>query len=134
MVRHTFLILEYLTSQAQQYIDAVRSDAYDTTQLSPEENRRIDQLITAVSGMVITRQSVGEESPLIGQTLIEVNLRAKMGASVIALVCDQQVIPSPALHWQFVSGDLVWLIGNAQEVPNAARYINSPLNDALPRT
>lgn len=126
VVRHTLLALEYPMGQVQQYIDAVRRDAYDTTQMSPEESRMLDQLVAAVREMTITWQPVEDASPLVGRSLVEANLRAETGASVIALVRNQQVITTPAAHMQFASGDLVGLIGNTQQVAAAARYINPP--------
>jgi len=130
VVRHTLLALEYPMGQVQQYIDAVRSDAYDTTRLSPEESRMLDQLVAAVRGMAISWQSVGEDSPLVGKTLVEANLRAETGASMIALVRNQQVITTPAAHVKFVPGDLIGLIGNAQQIAAAAQYI-TPTPDSM---
>ncbi|MBX3015189.1 MAG: cation:proton antiporter [Caldilineaceae bacterium] len=127
VVRHTLLALEYPMGQVQQYIDAVRDDAYDTSQMTPAESKMLDQLVAAVRGMSITWQSVEEHSPLAGRTLVQANLRAETGASVIAIVRNQQVITTPAANMKFIPGDLVGLIGNTQQVEAAARYINPPL-------
>lgn len=124
IVRHTLLALAYPVLQVQQYIDAVRNDAYDTTRLTPEEDKMLNQLVAAVRDMSITWQPVGNQSPLIGQTLIEANLRAQTGASIIALVRDHAVIANPEPHLKFAPLDLVGLIGNSQQVAAAAAHIN----------
>lgn len=124
IVRHTLLALAYPILQVQQYIDAVRNDAYDTTHLSPEENQMLDQLVAAVRDMTITWQPVGDQSPLIGRTLVEANLRAQTGASIIALVRNQAVIANPEPHLKFAPSDLVGLIGSTQQVAAAAAHIN----------
>lgn len=127
IVRHTLLALAYPIIQVQQYIDAVRNDAYDTTRLSPEENKMLDQLVAAVRDMTITWQPVSDQSPLIGQTLVEANLRAQTGASIIALVRNQAVIANPEPHLKFAPSDLVGLIGSTQQVAAAAAHINPTL-------
>ncbi|MFN8487774.1 MAG: hypothetical protein U0350_09300 [Caldilineaceae bacterium] len=71
VVRHTLLALEYPSFQIQQYLDAVRHDAYDTTTFTPEEGQMLDQLMAAVRGVTITWQTLDENSPLIGQNLAE---------------------------------------------------------------
>lgn len=124
IVRHTLLALAYPILQVQQYIDAVRNDAYDTTHLSPEENQMLDQLVAAVRDMTITWQPVSARSPLIGQTLVEANLRAQTGASIIALVRNQAVIANPEPHLTFAPSDLVGLIGSTQQVAAATAHIN----------
>ena len=125
VVRHTLLALEYPMVQVQQYIDAVRNDAYDTTHLSPEESVMLDQLLAAVRGMAITWQPLNEDSQLIGQTLIGSNLRAQTGASVIALVRDREVIANPDSNLTFAPGDLVGLIGTTEQVTAAALQISA---------
>ncbi len=132
VVRHTLLALEYPMVQVQQYIDAVRNDAYDTTHMSPEETVMLDQLVAAVRGMAITWQPLNEDSRLIGQTLIGCNLRAQTGASVIALVRDRQVIANPDSNLTFAAGDLVGLIGTADQVKAAAVHMNPLLSEPLP--
>ena len=127
IVRHTLLALAYPILQVQQYIDAVRNDAYDTTRLSPEENQMLDQLVAAVRDMTITWQPVSDQSPLIGRTLVEANLRAQTGASIIALVRNQAVIANPEPHLKFAPSDLVGLIGSTQQVAAAAAHINPTL-------
>jgi CPA2 family monovalent cation:H+ antiporter-2 len=124
VVRHTLLALAYPMVQVQQYIDAVRNDAYDTTKMTPEESIMLDQLVAAVRGMAITWQLVGAESSLIGQTLVGANLRAQTGASIIALVRNQVVIANPEAYLTFAVGDLVGLIGTTQQVTAAAQQIN----------
>lgn len=126
IVRHTLLALEYPLLQVQPYIDAVRQDRYDTTQLSPQENRMLEQLVVAVRGMEIVWQRLEADSPLLEQTLAQANLRAHTGASVVALVRNQQVIANPEPNVRFVGGDLIGLIGDAAQVA-AAQQIIAPV-------
>jgi CPA2 family monovalent cation:H+ antiporter-2 len=132
IVRHTLLALEYPLLQVQPYIDAVRQDRYDTTHLSPQENQMLEQLVAAVRGMEIVWQRLEADSPLLGQTLAEANLRAQTGASVVALVRNQQVIANPEPNIRFDAGDLIGLIGAATQVA-AAQHIISPASPPVGR-
>jgi CPA2 family monovalent cation:H+ antiporter-2 len=135
VVRYTLLALGYPLGQVQQYIDAVRHDAYDTSVTSGEERRTLAQLLATAPGMEVVWQAVAPASPLIGRTLVEANLRARTGASVVALVRDRQVLPNPKSSVVFSLGDLVGLIGDAAQVAAAARLIEPPseINSALGR-
>jgi monovalent cation:H+ antiporter-2, CPA2 family len=74
VVRYTLLALGYPLGQVQQYIDAVRHDAYDTTVTSGEERRTLAQLLATAPGMEVSWLAVTPASPLIGRTLVEANL------------------------------------------------------------
>lgn len=53
---------------------------------------------------------------MIGQSLAESNIRARTGASIIALVRDRQVMANPKSSAVFAEGDLVGLIGTDAQV------------------
>lgn len=124
IVRHTLLTLGYPMIQIQQYVDVVRHDAYGKALSEVENIRVLEQLFTAVRGVEIAWMSVTGVSPILGQSLAEANLRAKVGASVIALIRDHKVIPNPKSHTVFLEGDLVGLIGDIDELTAAEQLLN----------
>jgi monovalent cation:H+ antiporter-2, CPA2 family len=128
VVRHTLLALDYPIVQVQQYIDAVRQDEYNTAITTPQESQLLDQLVAAVRGMEITWQSVAAESPVVGRTLAEANLRAQTGASVIALVRNHQVVANPESSMTLAMSDLVGLIGDSEQVTAASRVLNPTIS------
>jgi CPA2 family monovalent cation:H+ antiporter-2 len=86
----------------------------------------IDQLRAAARGVEIAWRSLEPGSPLIGQTLVEANLRARTGASVVALVRDHQLQANPKSSLVFAAGDLVGLIGDADQITAAERILVPP--------
>jgi CPA2 family monovalent cation:H+ antiporter-2 len=126
VVRHTLLALDYPLVQVQQYTDAVRRDAYDTDINSRDEQFLLDQLLAAVRGMDIRWQQIDADSPLNERTLAEVNLRSRTGASIIALIRKQQVVANPKSSTRFEVGDMIGLIGDAQQIAAAEQLIHSP--------
>jgi CPA2 family monovalent cation:H+ antiporter-2 len=125
VMRHTLQSLGYPTSQIYQYTDAVRRDHYNVAVSSPEERRVLEQLMDSAVGMEITWVTVPPDSPMIGATLTTADLRAKTGTSVIAIVRNHQVVANPKSSMPFAEGDLVGLIGNTQQMANAARMIET---------
>ncbi len=125
IVRHMLLLLGYPVGQVQQYIDAVRRDAYETSVNTTEELHFLDQLVAAVCGMEIVWRAIPGGSQLIGRTLAQANLRANVGASVIAVVRDQQMSANPESNTVLAEGDIVGLIGEPSQVAAAEQFINS---------
>lgn len=131
VVRHTLLALDYPMGQVQEYIDGVRHDAYDTASVSSQDAYLLRQLVNSVRNMEIAWRPLGDDSPLIGKTLAEANLRAYTGASVVALARDKHVIPNPKSNTKFQAGDVIALIGDDEQVAAAEQMIHSsqsPMN------
>jgi monovalent cation:H+ antiporter-2, CPA2 family len=124
IVRHMLLTLDYPMEQIQPYIDAVRRDAYEGTLLNGKQYPVLDQLLTAVRGVNIAWHMLEEDSPIIGKSLEEANIRSKVGASVIALIRDDQVTPNPKSDTKFQQGDLLGLIGDTEELTAARQLLN----------
>lgn len=124
IVRHTLLTLGYPMGQIQNYVDAMRTDAYRATYPDYKDHRVFDQLVSAVRGLEIGWYPVSENSGVIGKTLAEVNLRARIGASIIATVRDHAVLPNPKSDTRFLAGDMVGLIGSISELAEAEEILN----------
>ncbi|MBK7219290.1 MAG: cation:proton antiporter [Candidatus Promineofilum sp.] len=127
MLRLTLLSLGYSAGQIQQYVDTVRSDTYEGILPGERGYPVLDQLLMATRGVEIVWERLTDVSPLAGQTLAEANLRARSGASVVALLRDGQIIANPGPELRFAAGDLVGLIGEAGEVAVAGGLLRAGL-------
>ena len=123
ILRYTLLTLDYSSGQIQHYIDTVRGDAYEGTQPGERGYPVLDQLLMSTRGVEIAWLALEEDSPLLGQTLAEANVRSRIGASVVAIVRDRHVMANPKSNIRFEVDDLLGLIGDPHELEAAARLI-----------
>jgi CPA2 family monovalent cation:H+ antiporter-2 len=112
VVRHTLLRLGFPLREVQKYGDVVRGEAYQVRPNSLEEHQALARLLEASQDVEITWASVAPGSPFAGKTLAEANLRARTGASLVALHRDGQLVPAPAPETRLQPGDRVGLIGH----------------------
>lgn len=123
VVRRTLFRLGYPVTQIERYTDAVRRDQYDTAITTPEERQVLAQLLRTARGMHISWCDVPVASPLDGRSLIDVNLRARTGASVIAVIRDQELLTNLEPSLTLVAGDVLGLIGKLEDVAAAERLV-----------
>ena len=116
LLRYTLLTLDYSSGQIQHFIDTIRSDTYTGVLPGDRGYPVLDQLLMSTRGVEIAWFTVEEDSPLINKTLAEADIRSRVGASVVALVRDQHVNANPKSNVRFQAGDLLGLIGDAQEL------------------
>lgn len=124
IMRHTLLALNYPVGQIQQYVDAVRDDAYSAISSGGMRPFILNQLMTAVRGLEIAWMPVANDSTVVGLSILEANIRARTGASVVALLRNNQVLPNPKSEARFQAGDMVALIGSAQELVDTAQLLD----------
>jgi CPA2 family monovalent cation:H+ antiporter-2 len=131
IVRHTLLQLGFPLQEIYRYTDAVRRDHYDLQVNTEEEHRLLHDLVDAVNSIEIRWFRLPEESPLVGQTLADANLRARTGASVIAILRAGQLMANPKSMTIFHVEDRVGLIGDKQETDAAEKLLAAAENSQL---
>lgn len=123
IVRHTLLQLGFPLQEIYRYTDAVRHDHYDTRINTEEEHRLLHELVDASGSIEITWFRVPEETPLIGQTISNANLRARTGASVVALLREGELMANPKSSTVFQAGDRIGLIGDNEEIKEVEKVL-----------
>ncbi len=123
IVRHTLLQLGFPLQEIYRYTDAVRRDHYDTRLNTAEEHRLLHELIEATGHIAIRWLHIPDEHPLIGQTIGDANLRARTGASVVALLRQGELIANPKSMTVFQTGDRIGLIGDNEEIEKVEKLL-----------
>lgn len=116
LVRHTLLKLDYPLQEIIQYMDAVRRDHYDMQINTEEEHRSLHDLIHATQSIGVIWLTLHSPNPLIGQSLAEANLRARTGASIVAIMRNNEVLANPKSHTLFEANDRIGFIGDEEQI------------------
>ena len=116
IVRHALLQLNFPLHEIIHYIDAVRRDHYDTQLNTEEEHRLLHELINASGNVEVTWFTLDANSPFLGNTLHDVNLRTLTGASVVAIMRNRQLIANPKSSTVFQAEDRLGFIGDKEQI------------------
>jgi CPA2 family monovalent cation:H+ antiporter-2 len=125
MVRRTLLSLGFPVNTVQAYEDAVRRDYYDASINTESERQLLRDLLRASDTIGMTWLRVAAGAPLVGQTLAEANLRARTGATVVAIMRGQELIPNPEPGARFHADDLVGLLGDGHQLHRAQEVLTA---------
>ena len=123
IMRHTLLALGFPVQEIMRYIDLVRHDHYDMQVNTAEEHRLLHDLIHASKNIEVVWLTLAPEHPFVGQTLASANLRARTGASVVALLREGQLMANPKSMTVFQSNDRIGLIGDKEEIEAAEKVL-----------
>lgn len=124
LVRHTLMKLGYPLQEIIRYTDAIRHDHYDAQVNSQEEHRFLHELIHASQHLDVSWVRIASGNALVGQTLAEANIRARTGASVVAIIRNnKQPMANPKSQTVFEADDRVGLIGDMEQIQAAEKLL-----------
>lgn len=90
---------------------------------SEEEHRLLHELIHAGGHLEVTWVRLVSGNALVGQTLAEGNIRARTGASVVAIVRNNKLIANPKSQTVFEANDRIGLIGDTEQLTDAEKLL-----------
>lgn len=125
ILRRMLLQLGFPLSKAQGYADVVRSDYYDLSINTEQERQLLQDLLNASDNIGLTWLRLRANNPLVGLTLAEANLRARAGASVVAIMRGRELITNPGPGAVLQAQDLVGLVGNEAQLSGAQEILGS---------
>ncbi len=123
LIYHALLDLDFPLTEVHQYAEAIRRDHYDFNIASSDEHRSLHNLLQALKGIEIAWIELDAASPLVGKSLVEANLRSKTGASVVALVRNDQLFANPKSMTVFEAGDRLGVIGDKDQIEAVQNFI-----------
>jgi len=131
IMRHTLLALGFPLQEIIRYMDLVRHEHYDMRVNSAEEHRLLHDLIHASRNIEVVWLTLSASHPFIGQTLASANLRARTGASVVAILRNRELMANPKSMTVFQAGDRIGLIGDQEEIAAAEKVLAETKSDQL---
>ncbi|MBM3269876.1 MAG: hypothetical protein FJZ01_19765, partial [Candidatus Sericytochromatia bacterium] len=114
-IRFAMLRLGYGLMQAQTYTKQIRRERYRQLQdgFLPEDVPGIEDFIGEAE---IQWVQLGGLSPLLGQSLRDLDLRRRLGIAVLALKRNGRVIPNPDSDDAFLPGDALLVMGAREQL------------------
>jgi monovalent cation:H+ antiporter-2, CPA2 family len=131
IMRHTLLALGFPLPEIIRYMDAVRRDHYNTQINTAEEHRLLHDLINASGNIEVTWLTLMPGNSLVGQTLAGANLRARTGASVVAIMRDRKLIANPKSLTIFEAEDRIGLIGDREQIEAAEKLLSDSVSSDM---
>ncbi|MGH2581743.1 MAG: cation:proton antiporter [Anaerolineales bacterium] len=125
MVRHTLLQLGFPLREVDGYSEEVRSKHYEFVESSNANQHVLRKLMRQVGEIEINWLEIPENSPLIGATLAQSDLRGQTGASVVALVRNGKLSANPKSSTIFREGDRIGVISDPKQLSDLERLLNN---------
>ncbi|MFQ5849691.1 MAG: cation:proton antiporter [Candidatus Binatia bacterium] len=107
-------------------VDLIRKEHYGTLRGLHFQGKHLDELSQFLAGTTTDTLLILEDSPAVGQTLAALQVRARIGVTVIAVVRDGQSLHNPSPDFCLAVGDILVLLGSHREMDQAMRLLSPP--------
>ncbi len=104
--------------EVNRIISHIRSDYYGIFRDKDVKNK--PTILDELANLDITALQIDPQSLVVGKTLAQIKLRNVTGVTLLAIKRASQIIEHPDPATVFVSGDIVYVMGNPEQVNKAA--------------
>lgn len=116
LTRQALLHLDVPESKVQQFISVIHQNYYKPLYESSELHQTVSQLEAETGSLGLYWLHIPKDSPLSGRNISEEQIRTKTGASIIAIIREEELIPNPAPEMRMSPGDRLGVLGTAEQV------------------
>ena len=107
-------------------VNLIRQERYRMLRGLKLEGKSLDQLSRYLVGTTTDTVLLLEGSPAVGKTLAELEVRAKFGVTIIAIVRSGESHHNPAPDFRLTEGDILILLGSHEELDRATALFSPP--------
>lgn len=126
ITRQALLHLNIPASEIIKYEDAVRHDLYEPLYRINKEYKEMAELKKAVNLLDLNWIDLNTNSPMIGKSIKQLDIRKRTGISIVGIVSSGNNINSnPDSSYRFKSGDRLAVMGNQEQLTNFQKMCES---------
>jgi len=107
------------------YIDNVRKDSYRVLRNVALPRKRLSERHELLKGIETESYVIDHTSRVKGRSLKDIDLRAKTGATIIAVKRGETIYQNPPSDFVLNPGDIILVIGKDEDIKRAIEYIES---------
>lgn len=106
-------------------IKAIRRQGYEMLRSSSMPTVNLGKLNSALGTATTETVQLEKNSPANGKTLAELDLRGKTGATLIAVVRNEETKINPGANYRLCENDILVLLGTAKKIERALKHLQS---------
>lgn len=110
-------------STIESQIERIRRQGYEMLRSPSLQRVQMSNLNAALQSATTENVKLSENSPVVGKTLGELNLRGQTGATLIAVVRGEETKIGPGANYKLESDDILILFGKAESIERAIKIL-----------
>ena len=124
----TLVLRKYLVAkeEIERFVTEVRADGYLVLRGISRGSDSFGDGLRHLHDFEISTFRLGQQAPLAGKSLAQVELRKRWGVTVLAIRRNTRMLPNPEPDMQLLPGDLLIVMGTPENLTNSTRLFKHP--------
>jgi len=110
----------------ERFVAEVRSDGYEMFRSLSKELASFSDLRLHLADVEISTLRVGENSPSVGKSLAEIELRKRYGITLLAIRRDSQILSNPGGDSKLCANDVLVILGPPNKIAGIRGLFHNP--------
>ena len=125
----TRVLAKYLVprDEIEKLVAEIRSDSYEMFRSFFKESSSFSDLDLQLPDVEISTLRVFENSPFVGKTLSEINLRNKYGITLLAIRRNSQILSNPNINMPFCVNDVLFVLGSSDNITEVDKILRNKI-------
>lgn len=125
IVRQALLHLDMPVLEIQRFTDGIRKELYEPLYKLQTDAALLRRLQRATQSMEIEWIQLSGDSPLLGKTTTQSQVRSQTGASIVAVLRGEEATANPGPDLSFQEGDILAVLGTQVQRANFRVLMNT---------
>jgi CPA2 family monovalent cation:H+ antiporter-2 len=124
----TRVLLKYLVprDEIERFIAEIRADGYEMFRSWRAAAFSTSDFQLHLDEIDVGKVRVGDQAPVAGKSLSEIELRRRYGATLVAIRREGRILPNPHGGIEIRAGDELYLLASPEHMPEASRLFQNP--------
>jgi len=109
--------------EIERLVGEIRASHYQALRPGARLRLTLTGAIRAMPQMHVERIVLGEQAPVVGQTIADTGLRSKTGALILAVRRGQSDVATPDADFRLAAGDVLVVVGQPLHIKSAYRLL-----------
>lgn len=131
ITRQALLHLDLPVTEIQRFTDLIRRQHYAPLYDAHPDYQSVLELQNAQHLLELNWMTLPPNSPLVGRSIGEMNIRKQTGVSVVAVICGDTLQPNPPADYRFCTEERIAVLGDRHQLEMFHRLAD-PLYEGLP--
>lgn len=131
ITRQALLHLDLPATEIQRFTDLIRRQHYAPLYDAHPDYQTVLELQNAQHLLELNWLTLPPDSPLVGRSIGDMNIRKQTGVSVVAVYCGEMLLPNPSADYRFGSGERIAILGDRHQL-EAFQRLADPGQASMP--
>ncbi len=113
------------------FANQLRHDIYQPAHDEEQKYKMLSNIRRTSDLLELTWVPLSDDSPLVGNTIVAMDIRKKIGVSIVGIIHKREIMPNPDVDYRFAPDDMLAVMGETAQLLKFQRFANPEKQETM---